>query len=42
MVIDDLHVKRIAVAPRKADTPLVVDSDAVLTGSISLKFLQSI
>ena len=42
MVVDDLHVVRVAVAPAKADSPLVVDPDAVLTSAFASKRLQAI
>src|SRR3546814_6367767 len=32
VVIDDLHVVRIAAAPAEADTPLVVDPEAAANG----------
>jgi hypothetical protein len=33
VVIDDLHVVSIAILPVEADTPLLVDPDAVLSPS---------
>jgi hypothetical protein len=42
MVIDDLNVKRIPIAPYKADSPLVVNPDAVLAGTIPLQFFQPV
>lgn len=42
MVIDDLDLLRIALVPDKADTPPVVDTDAVLPGSIAAQRLQPI
>src|SRR3546814_10766142 len=42
VVIDDLHVVRIAAAPAEADTPLVVDPDAVLSLAISFEQLQPV
>src|SRR3546814_17992820 len=42
VVIDDLHVVRIAAAPAEADTPLVVDPDAVLSLAIAFEQLQPV
>src|SRR5438552_15048404 len=42
MVVGNLNVMGVAVAPAKADAPLVVDADAVLTFAIPDKFFQSI
>jgi hypothetical protein len=42
MVVDNFYVIGIAVPPFKADTPLVVDSDAILPDTILSKFLQPI
>jgi hypothetical protein len=35
VVVHDLDLKRIPVAPDKADPVLVVDANAVLSGSVS-------
>ena len=32
MVIDDLHILDLVIAPYEADPPLVIDADAVLSG----------
>jgi hypothetical protein len=37
-VIDDHDVLRAGMVPAEADPPLLVDPDAVLTGTISLSF----
>lgn len=42
MIIYDLDIVRIAVTPNKADAPLIVDANAVLTRSIASKRLQTI
>lgn len=42
MVIDDLDVIGVAVAPHKADSPLVIDPDAVLTLSVAVQGLQPV
>jgi hypothetical protein len=34
MIINDFDVPSVAVAPAKADTPLIVDAYAVLCGTI--------
>jgi len=35
MVINDLDIHGITVVPGKADTPLIVDSDTVLTLTVT-------
>ena len=42
MVIHDLDIVRIAVRPTKADAPLIVDPDAVLSRPIALEPLEPI
>jgi len=42
VIIHNLHVVGIAVAPLKTDAPLVIDADAVLPFSIALQRLQVI
>jgi hypothetical protein len=42
VIIDDLNVVGVAAGPAEADSPLVVDSDAVLAQSIAGELLQSI
>ena len=42
MVIHNLNIVRIAVAPHKADAPLIVDANAVLSLSIALERFQVI
>lgn len=37
MVIDDLDIVGILIAPPKADAPLIVDSNGMLTGAVSLE-----
>jgi hypothetical protein len=41
MVIDDLDVVGITVPPTKADPPLIVNSNAVLSFSIARKGVQA-
>ena len=41
MVVDDLDVVGVAVVPTKADTPLVVHADAVLSRAISGELLRA-
>ena len=36
---DDLDLERVAVLPAKADSPLIVDADAVLPGPIAAELL---
>ena len=42
MIIDDLHLVSVTLSPLETDAPLIVDSDAVLTPTVTLKFLQAI
>jgi len=42
MIINDLDVPRIALVPREADTPLIVDADAMLAGPIPFKGFKMI
>jgi hypothetical protein len=35
MVVDDLYIVGVAISPDEADAPLVVDADAILSGSIA-------
>jgi len=42
MVVNDLHLQSITLFPDKADAPLIVDSNAVLSGSIPPQFLKPV
>ena len=42
MIVNDLGFVRIAVLPAKADPPLIVDSDTVLSGAIACELLQAV
>ncbi len=42
MIIHYFHVKCIATAPNKTQSPLVVDSNTVLAFPITVQFFQSI
>lgn len=42
VVVNDLHLLRSGVGPHEADAPLVVDPDAVLTGSITLERFEPV
>lgn len=42
MIIDDLHVVTMAIAPDKTDSPLIVDSNGVLSFSLAAQSFQSI
>ena len=41
MVVNDLNLPWASSCPLKADTPLVVDSDTVLTHAIALKCFET-
>src|SRR5260370_33718444 len=42
VVIDDLDLVSVPIAPGKANAPLVVDADAVLALAVALQALQSV
>ena len=42
MIIDDLHIKCLAVSPDETDAPLVVDSDTASAAEITFQSLQPI
>ena len=42
MVIDDLHVEGIALVPDKADPTLVINADAVLADTMSVKRFEAV
>jgi len=42
MIIDDLDIKGMAILPSKADTPLIVDADAVLSSPVTAQFFETI
>jgi hypothetical protein len=41
-VVNDLNLQSITVFPDKADSPLIVDSNAVLSGSVTLQLLKPV
>lgn len=42
MVVNDLDLERIAVLPAETNSPLIIDADAVLSGSITTELLEPI
>ena len=42
MVVNDLDVMRVAILPAKADPPLIVDPDTVLSSAIALELLEPV
>ena len=42
MIVDDFNVARTAVWPIETDSPLIVNSDAVLTRPITRQFFESV
>lgn len=42
MIVDDLDAMGVTVMPNEADTPTIVDPDAVLSSTIAFQPLQSI
>jgi len=39
VIIDDLHLVSVKLSPLETDAPLIVDSDAVLTLTVTVRFL---
>ena len=42
MVINDFYIFRTCIRPTKTDTPLIVDTNAVLTGTITRECIKLI
>lgn len=42
MVVDDQDIVGVSIFPAEADTPLLVDSNAILPGSFACQLLQTI
>jgi len=42
VIVDNLDIVSVAIAPAKADTPLIVDPDTPLPGSIADQLFQSV
>jgi hypothetical protein len=42
MIVNNFHVVSISVVPMKADSPLIVDPNAVLAVPVAVKLLQSV
>ncbi|HYN82834.1 MAG TPA: hypothetical protein VES88_15200 [Gemmatimonadaceae bacterium] len=42
MVVNELNVMRIPILPAKAHTRLLVDANAVLSGSLAFELLESV
>lgn len=42
MIINDLNLKSIAIFPNEADSPLIIDSNTVLSKPVALQLLQPI
>jgi hypothetical protein len=42
MIICNLHVVGVSVAPHKTDTPLVVDADTVLARTVTFQLMKSV
>ena len=42
MIVNDFDAIRVSFSPLKADTPLLIDADAVLTGAITRQPLQMV
>jgi hypothetical protein len=42
VVVDDLDLKSIALAPLEANSPLIVDANAVLTGTVTVQTFQPV
>ena len=42
MVVDDLHIVGVTISPFETDAPLVIDSNAMLAGTVAAQFLKTI
>jgi len=42
VVVNDLNLRSIAVPPNETDSPLIVDSNAVLSRSVALQLLKPV
>jgi hypothetical protein len=42
MIINNFDVVRVSFSPLKADTPLLIDTDAVLTGAATCQLLKMV
>ena len=42
MVIDDFYVVRVALRPSETNSPLIIDSDTVLSRAVTTKFLEPV
>jgi hypothetical protein len=42
VIVDDLHLVRVSIAPSEADSPLIVDPDAMLTRPIAPQRFQPV
>lgn len=42
VIINDLNFVRVTVGPPEADAPLVVNANAVLSGPVTLQFLEAV
>jgi hypothetical protein len=42
MIVDDLDVEAVPVAPEKADSPLIIDADAVLSRAFAFQCLEAV
>jgi len=42
MIVHDFHVEGVSLPPFEADTPAVVDADAVLAGALAPQRLQPV
>lgn len=42
MIVGDFYVQSVSLLPSKADSPLIVDSNAMLSAPIASKHLESV
>ena len=42
MIVNDLDLVRVTISPPKADPPLIVDANTVLTGAIAFQRLETV
>jgi len=42
MIVSDFYIEGVTAVPNKADPPLIVDPDTVLSGTLSFQFLKPV
>ena len=42
MVVDNFNLSSFGAIPLKTNSPLIIDADAILTGSVTLEFFEPV